>query len=322
MLLPWLPNARDSQTQVTTVPDSEPGIGKTSTAVQKSSAISRPTQTLNPKRKIKDKPSFSVSPKLALAIVGAGLGLAFITIFLILVTGSPKEQGSISVVNQPFQPSGRPGTDLINYVSKSPRKDVVEGNCVYLDLRTVANVISTKHIFIPEESQTVTNSIPLSTWGRSNYHGVPFELIDPLGKTVPNILVFGGGDTPFTKNRRTVASLSCNTNAKVIHILGGISGWAYPHITVRNVILVARVHYKNGQTEEHKLYNGTHFADWKMPHGNVPAAPVVLQMDSERHLRYFSIEPMSREEIDRIEFIKGENQSAAPIFFAITVEKP
>ena len=172
-----------------------------------------------------------------------------------------------------------------------------------------------------EASSVITDSLTLPTWGRIKYHGVPFELIDPQGTSVPNILVFQGGDTPFTQGRPTSAIVPCHQSAKVIHILGGISGWAYPHNPDRTVALIARLHYQNGEREEHELANGTHFADWRMPHANVPTAPVVAQLDKERHLRYISITPRRREEIKEIELIKGDNERAAPVFFAITVEQ-
>ncbi len=325
-LLPWLPAEQGSQTLVTSLSTREPETVKVEVADQTPSKTTKQTRLQPAKRKKKTKSRFAVTPKAALIVVATGMSIALLSLFLMFITSNSSiEEAKVDSNQTPAsnqKQDDKQPTDQKNYVSNTPRKDVIEANCVCLDLRKVANVISTKHIFIQEESQTATNTIPLAKWGRSTYHGVLFDLIDPLGKTLPNILIIGGGDTPFTKERPKKVSIPCNTNAKTIHVLGGISGWAYPHITFKNVILVARIHYKNGQTEEHKLYNGIHFADWKMPYGNVPTAPVVAQMDHERHLRYFSIEPESREEIASIEFIKGENQSAAPIFFAITVEKP
>ncbi|HQR05390.1 MAG TPA: serine/threonine-protein kinase [Gemmatales bacterium] len=322
-LLPWSQTEQGSQSQITAPPvRREPERVRVEPVLEKPSVNPVRTQTSKPKKKKPKKPQFSVSPKVALAIVGAGFGLAIIIISLYLITGRPRNQETLSAANLPVQPAPQPLGPLVDYVSKNPRKDVITSNCVCLDMSKVANVISTKHIFIQEETETSTNTIPLLSWGRSTYHGVPFELIDPKGKNVPNILIFGGGDTAFTKDRPASVIVPCNTEAKTIHVLGGISGWAYPHIQTRNVILVVQIYYKDGHTEKHDLYNGVQFADWKMPHGQVPTAPVVAQLDRERHLRYFSIEPKSREEIAEIKFIKGENQSAAPIFFAITVEKP
>lgn len=321
-LLPLVQTEQGSQTQVSAPPIRETERVRVEPAKEQPPVKAVQPRTPKPKKKKPNKPHFSVSPRVALAIVGAGFGLAILVISLFLITARTKNQESNSLVNQPEQPSSQPSGTFVDFVSKSPRKDVVASNCVYLDMSKVANVISTKHIFVPEETQSFTNTIPLSSWGRSTFHGVPFDLIDPKGKTVPNVMIFGGGDTPFTMDRPTSFIIPCNTEAKTIHILGGISGWAYPHITTRHIILVAQIYYKDGHTEEHNLYNGIHFADWKMPHGQVPTAPVVAQSDRERHLRYFSIEPKSREEIAEIKFIKAGNQNSAPIFFAITVEKP
>ncbi|MFT3879793.1 MAG: serine/threonine-protein kinase [Gemmatales bacterium] len=325
-LLPFSQSGQPSSPAAPVVPTAEPETIKVHDVTRKTSQTSKQTKQLVASPNATKSRGFTVSPRMAVTAMVTCMGLGLITLLMLFLikgsgetsTSQPSDRAQVS------QASTAPDNSKTDPVIKSPAgKEVNESKCVILDLSKVANVISTKHIFVQEETDAFTNTIPLPKWGRCMYYGVPFDLIDPQGTTVPNTLIFGGGDTPFTKSRPTWAIVSCNTSAKVIHVLGGISGWAFPHITARNVYLVARIRYKNGNTEEHELINGVHFADWKMPHGNVPTAPVVHKIDNERHLRYFSIEPKSREEIAEIEFFKkDEKLSAAPIFFAITVEKP
>jgi serine/threonine protein kinase len=320
-LLPWLPAEQGSQTLVTSLPAKDPETVRVEVADQTPSETSKQTQVQPAKRKKKVKPRFTITPKAALAVVVTGLSLALLSLSVMFITSKSSSDASKATENK-TPPNDKQPANQRNYVSNTPRTDVVDKNCVSLDLRNVVNVISTANLFNEDDRAGYTDTVTLPAWGHTKYYGVPFDLIDPLGKTMPNVLVFQGGDTAHTRARRPNAIIPCHTSAKVIHVLGGISGWAYPHNDQRTVALIAKLRYKNGQIEEHPLLNGTHFADWRQPQAGVPTAPVVAQFDAERHLRYFSIEPKSREEIAEIELTKGPNKTAAPIFFAITVEKP
>jgi len=328
-LLPWLPADQSSQVLVNSVPSKEPETVKVDAVDQSTSETVKQPQPA--KRTKKAKPRFTVTPKTALIVVVTGMSIAVLSFLLMYITSTSSNDGAKTISAQTPPPSNNQQQDKqgenqpprkASYVSNTPRNDVVESNCVFLNLRNAMNAISTANLFNQDNTSGYTDTLTLPAWGRSKYHGVPFDLIDPFNKVMPNVVVFQGGDTAFTRSRPSSVVIPCHSSAKVIHILGGISGWAFPHNNQRTVALIARIRYKNGQIEEHPLLNGTHFADWRMPHAEVPTAPVVAQFDSERHLRYISIEPKSREEIADIEFIKGENKTAAPIFFAITLEKP
>ena len=54
--------------------------------------------------------------------------------------------------------------------------------------------------------------------------------------------------------------LPCNAPAKAIHILGGVSGWGFPYGEKGSVSMIVRLHYADGQTEDHPLKNGEQFA--------------------------------------------------------------
>lgn len=325
-LLPWLEVEQGSQTPVTSLPTREPETVSDEITDQTPSETTKLTKLQPVKRKKKAKPRFTVTPKAALAVVVTGISLALLSLSVMFITSNTSNEAAKAAANQtPANNQKQDDKQSANprkYVSNTPRKDVVDNNCVYLDLHSVVNVISSKNLFNEENQAGYTDTLTLPAWGRVKYYGVPFDVIDPKEKTMPNVLVFQGGDTVLTKSRPASATIPCHSSAKVIHVLGGISGWAFPFDNQRTVSLIARLRYKNGQIEEHQLLNGTHFADWRRPDGEVPTAPVVAQFDAERHLRYFSIEPKSHEEIAEIELIKGANKTAAPIFFAITVEKP
>ena len=341
-LQPWLPAEEPLPTLTRT---SSALSGVIATPRRTSTAPIQPavTQPVKPKPdniKIADKPK-GISPGIALAIVLSGIGVAVGALLFMMYSGDSTAalptysridltNLSSGPPNQPQKPTKVPektkeptGTTITtNYVSKNPRTDVNHDHCVFLSLNNVANVVSTKQLFMPDAKSNTTDTLSLPRYGNVVYHGVPFYVIDPKGKSVANVLVFKGGDSPFSQGRLQKATITCNHSAKTIHVLGGISGWAFPFNNDRSVSLIMRLRYADNSYEEHELMNGTHFADWRMPQGQVPTAPVVAQFDNERHLRYFSIKPAKSDEIADIELIKGKNEKTAPIFFAITVEKP
>jgi len=321
-LLPWLPAEQGSQTLVSSLPSKDPVTVRVEVADQTPSDTTKQNQLQPAKRKKKAKPRFAVTPKAALAVVVTALSLALLSLSIMFLTSNSSNEAALAATTNNQNQDNKQNPNKTNYVSNTPRKDVVESNCVYLDLHSAANVISPKNLFNEDNKAGYTDNLTLPVWGHVKYYGVPFDVIDPKEKTIPNVLIFQGGDSVLTKSRPTSVTIPCHSSAKVIHVLGGISGWAFPFDIQRTVSLIARLRYQNGQIEEHQLVNGTHFADWRQPQADVPTAPVVAQFDAERHLRYFSIEPKSREEIAEIEFVKGPNKTAAPIFFAITVEKP
>ena len=50
--------------------------------------------------------------------------------------------------------------------------------------------------------------------------------------------------------------------AKVIHVLGGVSGWGYPGGKKGTISLIVRPHYADGKTENHPLRNGEDLAHY------------------------------------------------------------
>jgi len=109
----------------------------------------------------------------------------------------------------------------------------------------------------------------------------------------------------------------CNTSAKAIHLLSGVSGWGYPYGEKGTVSLILRIHYENGKTEDHSLKNGIHFADY-ISRRDVPDSEFAFGLRG-RQIRYLAIQPQRPDKIKEIEFVKGPDDTA-PVVMALTVE--
>jgi hypothetical protein len=112
-------------------------------------------------------------------------------------------------------------------------------------------------------------------------------------------------------------TLPCNMPAKAIHFLSGVSGWGYPYSEKGSVSLIVRLHYDDGQQEDHSLKNGEHFADY-IQKVDVPASKFAFDLRGKQ-IRYFAIQPNRSDRIQRIELVKGPD-STAPIVMAVTIE--
>src|SRR5690606_32029693 len=103
--------------------------------------------------------------------------------------------------------------------------------------------------------------IVLPDWSPREVEGVPFSLVDPKAGTVPNgVLLFGGPANALTRKMPRSVTLPCNSAAKAIHLLSGVSGWGHPYSETGSVSMIVRLHYADGQQEDHELKNGEHFA--------------------------------------------------------------
>jgi hypothetical protein len=111
--------------------------------------------------------------------------------------------------------------------------------------------------------------------------------------------------------------LPCNTPAKAIHMLGGVSGWGFPGGRKGSLTLIVRLHYADGKTEDHPLRNGEHFADY-IRRVDVPGSEFAFAL-RDQQVRYLAVYPTRSETIREIEFVKGDDRTA-PIIMAVTVE--
>jgi hypothetical protein len=114
-------------------------------------------------------------------------------------------------------------------------------------------------------------------------------------------------------------TIACNSAAKAIHILGGISGWGFPLGEKGSTSLTVRLHYADDQSEDHPLRNGDQMADY-IRRVDVPGSTFAFDLHG-RQLRYLAIVPQRQAVIKHIELVKGRD-ATAPIVVAITVETP
>ncbi len=190
------------------------------------------------------------------------------------------------------------------------------GKFVPLDLSKVATVVSTKGMFHSEESQA--ERLIFKDWSPKTFAGVPFHLVNPRGDRVPNVILMHGplGKIPPKMPRKV--SLPCNTSAKAIHFLSGVSGWgAKRPMNNGSVSLIVRLHYHEGDKEDHPLINGQHFADY-IGRYDVPKSEFAFALRRQQ-MRYLAIHPKRDAVIKKIELVKG-NDRTAPIIMAVTVE--
>jgi putative membrane-bound dehydrogenase-like protein len=190
------------------------------------------------------------------------------------------------------------------------------GKYIPLDLRRAATVVSTQGMFNSKDSTAERLVFP--DWSPKVFEGVPFLLVDPQEGRVPNVVMLYGPHGQFPPQMPRTVSLTCRTSAKAIHFLSGVSGWgATDSETQPTVSMIVRLHYADGATEDHALKNGVHFAEY-IRRVDVPGSKLAFLLRG-RQIRYLSIQPKRTDRIERIELIKGPDDTA-PLVMAATVE--
>ena len=123
---------------------------------------------------------------------------------------------------------------------------------------------------------------------------------------------------PFPPKMPKSVSLPCNAPAKAIHLLSGVSGWGYNGAPVDpTVSMIVRLHYDDGQTEDHELRNSVHFADY-IRVVDVPESKLAFRLRGQQ-IRYLAVHAKRAETIREVEFVKGPD-GTAPVVMAATVE--
>ena len=199
-------------------------------------------------------------------------------------------------------------TDLLELLT-------AKGRFVPMPLDKFATAISTKGLF--HDGDGGPDRIVFSDWTPKSFDGVPFHLVDPLNKTKPNILLLHGPRGTMPPKMPEAVTLPCNMPVKAVHLLSGVSGWGYPAHQAKSVSVTVRLHYEDGETEDHELVNGVHFADY-IRRVDVPGSQFAFGLGGQQ-LRYLSVEPKRKETIREIELRKGDDPTA-PIIVAITLE--
>ncbi|MCS7015661.1 MAG: c-type cytochrome, partial [Gemmatales bacterium] len=187
---------------------------------------------------------------------------------------------------------------------------------VPLSLERAATAISTRGMFYREDA--LQERLVFSDWKPKTYKGVPFHLIDPQGDRVPNVILLHSSQGTFPPKMPKSVELPCNLAVDAIHMLSGVSGWGFPLGQKGSVSLIVRLHYADGETEDHLLRNGEHFADY-IRRVDVPGSEFAFAL-RQQQIRYLVIRPKRPGQLLRqIQLIKGTDDTA-PIIMAITVE--
>jgi putative membrane-bound dehydrogenase-like protein len=190
-----------------------------------------------------------------------------------------------------------------------------KGKYLPIPLEKVATVLSTQGMFYDKESRAERLIFP--DWKPKTFNDVPFVLVDPQRGGVKNVILLHSPNGSIPPHMPRSVKLPCNTAAKAIHFLSGVSGWGYPGGQQGSVSLIVRLHYADGKTEDHALKNGEQFADY-IRRVDVPGSQLAFQLRGQQ-IRYFAVTPERAEPIKDIELLKGPDRTA-PIVMAVTVE--
>ena len=203
--------------------------------------------------------------------------------------------------------------DLVNLLEFLTQR----GKYLPLPLNKAATAVSTRGMFYSEEAPV--ERLVFEDWSPKTFQGIPFNLVNPQGGRVPNVVLLYGPEGKIPPKMPRSVSVPCNAAAKAIHLLSGVSGWGFPYSEKGSVSVIVRLHYDDGKTEDHALKNGVQFADY-IRRVDVPGSQFAFGLRG-RQIRYLSIQPERKDKIKEIEFIKGPDRTA-PVVMAVTVESP
>ncbi|MBD3675066.1 MAG: ThuA domain-containing protein [Planctomycetaceae bacterium] len=200
--------------------------------------------------------------------------------------------------------------DLLEFLTQ-------KGKYVPLPLAKAATIVSTQGMFFDKAGQA--ERMIFSDWSPKTFNEVPFQLVDPQGTKVRNVILLHGPYGNFAPTMPKSVTLPCNAPAKAIHFLSGVSGWGFPATPKGSVSMIVRLHYADGSHEDHELINGVHFSDY-IRRIDVPGSEFAFQLRNQQ-LRYFAVTPKTQKVIEKVELLSGGDPSA-PIVMAVTVETP
>ena len=192
-----------------------------------------------------------------------------------------------------------------------------KGRYVPVPLDKYATAISTKGLF--HDGDDGPDRMIFPDWKPKVFKDTPFLLTDPQGKSRANIILLNGPFGSLPPKMPKSVSLPCNTAAKSIHLLSGVGGWNFPYDRNKTVSMIVRFNYEDGESENHELLNGVHFADY-IRRVDVEGSEFAWILGGQQ-IRYLSVSPERNEKIKTIDLIKGQDNSS-PIVMAVTIELP
>jgi len=191
------------------------------------------------------------------------------------------------------------------------------GKFVPLPLEKVATAVSTRGMFYDQHA--AVERLVFADWGPKTFQGVPFRLVDPQGQSVPNVVMLHGPNGYLAPQMPKSVSLPIASPVRAIHLLGVVAGWGFPATPTGSTSMIVRLVYADGRTEDHRLVNGEHVADY-IRRVDVPRSAWAFDLGG-RQVRYVSVQPARTEPLAAIELVKGDD-ATAPIVMAVTAEMP
>jgi putative heme-binding domain-containing protein len=222
------------------------------------------------------------------------------------LTASPK-----SIMPEGFEKSVNEQqlTDLLEFLT-------ARGRYVPLDIAKAATSATDRGMFLEREG---SETMMFRDWSPKVFNGVPFHVVAPRDGNVLNAIQLYGPNGDMSKKMPKSVSLACSGSVKTLHILGGVAGWGSPYGKPNEVSMIVRLTYADGQTEDHKLLNGVHIADY-IRRVDVPKSEFAFDLRGKQ-LRYLAINPERKESITKIDIVKGDGESS-PVVMALTIESP
>ncbi len=199
-------------------------------------------------------------------------------------------------------------TDLLEFLTQRQKY-------LPLSIEKAATIATTRELLHSDDS--VSPLLVFQDWRLKKVGEVPFVLIDPKDGRFANAIMLYSPRGKTSSTLPKTISLTCNSPAKAIHLLGAVSPWGFPNSDKGTVSATVRLHYEGGKTEDHVLRNGEHLADY-IGKTEVPGSKLAFDLGGKQ-VRYLTIHPQQRDKIERIEFIRGQDENAA-IFIAVTIE--
>ena len=197
-------------------------------------------------------------------------------------------------------------TDLLEYLTE-------RGTFVPLDMTNVATAPSDFGLFNPGEGV-----FDMDDWSKKKVKGVPFEFIASKDAKAKNVILLHGPLGSIPPKMPRSAKITIDKPIRSLHLLSGVSGWGYPYRRNKTVSMTVRLHYANGETEDHDLINGLHFADY-IRRVDVPDSEFAFAVGNHQ-VRYLAIHAGKSDVVRAIEFVKGPDQTA-PVVLAATIEQ-
>jgi hypothetical protein len=190
-------------------------------------------------------------------------------------------------------------------------------------LGTAATACSARPLFYDR----ATEVIALDSWGPRSVRDVPFDLIDPRDGAANNVVLLNSSLGTQSRAAPSVVTLKVGSRAAAVHLLGQVGGWCWPwrpqsgKDTTGVITMVVRFCYADGQIEDHALRNGEHIADY-IRVIDVPGSELAFTATAGQQVRYLALKPKRDAVIAEMQFLKGTPAEAAPVTFAVTVERP